>query len=103
MSILHRLSGVFLTLLLPFAIFLLGRSLSSPEGYMATIDFLSSTGGKIITLLAAAALIHHFLAGLRHLLLDLHLGISKSGARISSVIVLVSGALLILITGIWLW
>jgi succinate dehydrogenase / fumarate reductase cytochrome b subunit len=78
-------------------------SLASPEGYAAAAGPLASPLGKLVLLVLAWAYIHHVLAGLRHLLLDLHLGIALAPARASAAAVLVLSVLLTLIVAVRLW
>ena len=58
---------------------------------------------KLLLLGFAWAYLHHFCAGVRYLLLDLHKGIALPAARQSSVIVLVVSLALTLIVGARLW
>ena len=51
----------------------------------------------------AWAYLHHFCAGIRYLLLDLHQGIDLEPARRSSAVVLVVSLALTLIVGVRLW
>jgi succinate dehydrogenase / fumarate reductase cytochrome b subunit len=91
-SILHRISGAILFFpLLPIALYILHTTLGSEEGYARWATLFHRPGVKIIVILAAWGYAHHFFAGLRYLLLDLHIGIDKVPARTSAVIVLVLG------------
>jgi len=76
-SIGHRISGVLIFLLMPVGIFLLDLSLMSPEGFATVAGVFSSVLGKAILLLLMWALIHHLLAGLRCIGIDIDLGIDK--------------------------
>jgi succinate dehydrogenase / fumarate reductase cytochrome b subunit len=87
-SILHRVSGVALVLFLPLALLALQRSLHSAEQYQSVIDALSRTPVRVLLLLLAVAFAHHFFAGIRHLLLDVDIGIRRSSARLSAWLVL---------------
>ena len=58
---------------------------------------------KLTALLLAWAYLHHLLAGLRHLLLDVHVGIDLPAARRSASIVLVLALLLTLVVAVRLW
>jgi len=80
-SILHRVSGVLLVFLLPLMLLALQRSLTSNEGYIQVTGLLKSMPGRATLLVLVLLLIHHFLAGIRHLLLDIDVGISRSGSR----------------------
>ena len=97
-SILHRVSGVVLVLFLPLALLALQRSLHSAEEYQAVVDGLSWLPVRVLLWLLALSFAHHFLAGLRHLLLDIDIGISRRHARVSAWLVLagvvLTGALL---------
>jgi succinate dehydrogenase / fumarate reductase, cytochrome b subunit len=96
-SILHRVTGVLLVLALPLAFLLLQQSLQSPEGFAQVGVLLSSLTARVLLLSVTILLVHHFLAGVRHLLLDLDIGISRGGSRLSAWLVLagVAGAVLI--------
>ncbi len=97
-SITHRLSGILVFLLIPFFLWALQISLISPEGFNVIRDYLQSPVYKIIAILAAAGLIFHLLAGVRHLLMDLHIGESKTAGRFSArLVILLSLVLVILV------
>ena len=93
-SIFHRISGALLFFpILPVILYMLHVTLGSEEGYNRWAAFFARPGVKLIVIGAAWAYAHHFFAGLRYLLLDLHVGIEKAPARTSAVIVLVLGFL----------
>lgn len=103
-SILHRVSGLALFFpLLPIVLYLLQLSLGSEEGYAQAREFLSRPIVKIAMLGALWFYAHHFWAGIRYLLLDVHVGIQKAPARASAVAVLVLGALTALLAAWRLW
>lgn len=77
MSILHRVSGAGLFLMLPFLIYLLHLSLKSPLGFAKISEIISNPFVFLVVSGIIWAVIHHFLAGIRHLLLDLHIGLSN--------------------------
>lgn len=102
-SILHRISGVALAMLIPFALYLLDQSLDSEDGYRHAAAMLRDPIVKTLTVLGAWFLIHHFLAGVRHLFLDLDIGVGREASRQSAWFVLAFG-LLAWIAGVtWLW
>ena len=80
-SIVHRISGAALILALPFGIWLLGLSLSGPEGFAAARESLGFTEVRVLLVLLLLGLFHHLFAGIRFLLLDLHWGQPLSQAR----------------------
>jgi len=102
-SILHRASGVFLFLLIPFLLWMLGSSLSSPEGFAAIADLLNSFLVKLFILLIMGALYYHLVAGIRHLIMDTGRGEELQKAQFTARLTIVIAIILTLVTGIWLW
>jgi len=102
-SILHRISGAGLFLLLPFLLYLFQQSVQSPESHA---DFLGLVGHPLTRLILLGllwAFLHHFCAGLRYLALDLHVGADLAPARASSYAVVGVSLTLTLVLGVWLW
>lgn len=87
-SILHRISGAFLFLMLPFLLYLLEKSLTSEISFEYFKGLTSGWFVKLIILGLSWAYLHHFCAGVRHLFMDAHFGIEKDSARKTSVGVL---------------
>jgi succinate dehydrogenase / fumarate reductase cytochrome b subunit len=102
-SILHRVSGAGLFLLLPFLLYLLDRSLGSPETFETFAAVVDNGFIKLILFGLLWAYLHHFCAGIRFLMLDMHKGVDLEPARKSSKIVLVVSITLTLIIGVVLW
>ena len=103
-SILHRISGALLFAVgIPLLLWFVQASLASNDGFDAAFRPFSSWFGKLVLLGIAWAYIHHLLAGLRHLALDLHLGVDLAPARTASAIVMVVAVLLTLIVAVRLW
>ena len=102
-SILHRISGFILFLLIPFILWGLQISLASEQSFNDVQQIMTAFPAKTIIWLSLSAFIYHFVAGIRHLLMDIHVGESLRGGRITSVLTLIVSALLIIIIGIWLW
>ncbi len=94
-SILHRVSGVLLVLLLPASMYLLQHSLSGAEAYAQVVGMLKTVPARVLLLVVSLILAHHFFAGVRHLLLDLDIGISRAASRRSAWLV----SALVLATG----
>jgi len=86
-SILHRVSGVGLFLFLPVLLWLFSASLTSADTFADFKAVLASLPAKVIVAGLLWAFVHHFCAGIRFLLLDLHVGIEKEAARQSAVVV----------------
>lgn len=102
-SILHRVSGGGLFLFLPFLIYLFDLSLTSPETFATYKAIVGHWFVKLILLGLLWAYLHHFCAGIRFLLLDLHKGVELEPARQSAQVVLMVSLALTVILGIWLW
>ena len=103
LSLLHRASGLLLVLAIPYALWLLQQSLSGPAGYGVVAAQLSAPALKLVCLPWIWALCHHFLAGLRHLGLDTHLGLPLASARRWSLgVMAAAGVLSAALLGLWL-
>ena len=103
LSILHRVSGMLLVFALPFFLAALQCSIASREGYDAIVGILSHPLVKLAVWAAVWALLHHLCAGIRFLLLDMHMGTALSAARASSVAAFIVSLLLTALFGVWLW
>ncbi len=88
-SILHRISGLLMFLLLPFVLYLLEKSLTSEISFETFKSITSGIFAKLVLLALIWAYLHHFCAGIRHLLMDMHHGLEKDQAKNSAVIVFV--------------
>ena len=83
-SILHRISGLLLFAMLPFILFLLDSSLKTEGTFLYLSQFVQHPVVKLIILALSWAYLHHFCAGLRHLAMDLHMGLDKHSAKNSA-------------------
>lgn len=88
-SILHRISGLLMFLLLPFTLYLLDRSLLSAVSFEYFKSFTSHWFVKLVILALSWGYLHHFCAGIRHLIMDQHIGLDKDSARESAAGVLI--------------
>lgn len=102
----HRASGLFMFLLMPFIVWMFDTSLSSEISFARfTAAFNSGIGfvPGIIVKLAALALIwaylHHFFAGLRHIRMDIFHTVSKEAGKSTAQVVLVLSLSLTLVLG----
>jgi succinate dehydrogenase / fumarate reductase cytochrome b subunit len=103
-SIFHRVSGFLLFFpVLPALLYLLQATLGSEQGYSRWRDFFAQGEVKAIALGFVWLYAHHFWAGIRYLLLDVHWGIAKAPARASANVVLALGALTTIAIGCYLW
>ena len=98
-SILHRISGAALFLLLPFILYLFDQSLASELSFMQFQAFTDHFLVKLICLGLIWSFLHHFCAGIRYLLLDLEIGVEKIPAQQSAILVLVVSLALTALVG----
>lgn len=101
-SILHRVSGVFLFLFIPVALWTLDYSLTA-DGFDALHDWRGSIFAKLVIWAVLAAFLYHMVAGIRHLLSDIHIGSSLRGGRRTAMLVFVISIILVILAGVWLW
>lgn len=73
-SIMHRVSGAVLFLMLPLLLWLFQSSLQSSESFARFHAVVSNPLMKLFLLALLWGYLHHLLAGIRHLFLDLHIG-----------------------------
>jgi succinate dehydrogenase / fumarate reductase cytochrome b subunit len=103
-SILHRISGVALFLFaIPLALFAMQTSLESEAGFASLKSMFANPLCKLVLVGLLWAYLHHFFAGIRFLLIDLHIGDDLAPTRQSSVAVLVASLALTLIIAVRLW
>jgi succinate dehydrogenase / fumarate reductase cytochrome b subunit len=88
-SILHRVSGLLMFILIPFVLYLLDQSITSEISFETFKAVMAHPIVKLIVLALIWSYLHHFCAGIRFLMLDLHKGIDKYSAAKSAVGVLV--------------
>ncbi|MBN2871886.1 MAG: succinate dehydrogenase, cytochrome b556 subunit [Halothiobacillaceae bacterium] len=98
-SIAHRLTGVLMILAILPATWLFAISLSGPAGFARAGEVLTGVPARLAGLLLALALAHHLFAGIRYLLLDIDIGITRVTARRSALLVMVVGV----VAGLGLW
>ncbi len=106
-SILHRVSGVLMFLLMPFIIWMFDTSVSSEYSFArfkaafnSGLGFVPGWFVKLVALALIWAYLHHFIAGLRHLWMDVsHAAVSKEFGKSSAVVTLSLSVLLTLVLG----
>ncbi|MHB1401483.1 MAG: succinate dehydrogenase, cytochrome b556 subunit [Thiobacillus sp.] len=96
-SILHRVSGVLLFAALPLGVWALSVSLADEAGFQRVADRMTHPLAKLVLLLLIWAFVHHLLAGLRHLALDVHWGVDLRHARQTGSAVLLATGLVTLL------
>jgi succinate dehydrogenase / fumarate reductase cytochrome b subunit len=86
-SIMHRISGAALFLLLPLLLWLFDLSLMSELSFERLRGITANLLFKILLVFLIWGFFHHLAAGIRYLLLDLHIGIDLKSARASAIAV----------------
>lgn len=106
-SILHRVSGVLMFLLMPFIIWMFDTSISSEYSFARFRNVFVNGAGfipgwfvKLVALALIWAYLHHFIAGLRHLWMDTsHAAVSKQFGAKSATFTLAASLLLTVLLG----
>ena len=105
-SILHRVSGVLMFLLMPFIIWMFDTSVSSEVSYdvfrsafAAGVGFVPGWFLKLVVLALIWAYLHHLIAGLRHLWMDATHAVTKQFGHTSAIATLALSVLLTLALG----
>lgn len=101
-SILHRISGFILLLLIPVALWALNLSLT-PDGFDLFRHWFGQKYVQILVWLFLIPLCFHLIAGIRHLLMDVNLGDTLKGGRLTAILTFLFTFVLIILAGIWLW
>ena len=103
-SIIHRVSGALLFFpILPGLLYVMQMALGSEQSFAQCREFFAQPLVKLAVIGMAWLYAHHFFAGIRYLLLDVHVGIMKQPARTSAVAVLVLGVLATLVIAWRIW
>lgn len=100
-SIAHRIAGVVLFLGFGFMLYALDLSLASEAGFESLQVMMSSPAGKFITWGLLAALAYHFVAGIKHLLMDMGVGETLEGGKFAARVTIFFSAILIALAAIW--
>ncbi len=105
-SILHRISGVVMFLLMPFVIWMFDTSVSSEisfdvfrSAFAAGVGFIPGWFLKLVALGLIWAYLHHLIAGIRHLWMDATHAVTKEFGHSSAIVTLALSVLLTLALG----
>ena len=79
-SIFHRISGLLLFLAIPFSVYLFDLSLQGEKGFNAASKIMQCSLVQLASLVLLWSIIHHFIAGIRFLLIDFDIGLDKQSA-----------------------
>ena len=95
-SILHRVSGALMFVLMPFIIWMFDNSITSEisfasfaAAFSVGIGFVPGWFFKLVALAIIWAYLHHFIAGIRHLYMDVFNSVTKEFGKSSAIVTLV--------------
>lgn len=83
-SIIHRLTGLLLIVFIPILLFILQESLSSALAFEKLKNVFNEPIFRLCLWVMLSALGYHLIAGIRHILMDMHLGDSLWAGRLSA-------------------
>jgi len=102
-SIVHRIAGVILFVGVGFGLFALDTSLSSEAGFETLRGLIKSPFGMFVTWGLLSALGYHFVAGIKHLLMDMGVGETLEGSKFAAKVTLLLSAIVILLAAVWVY
>lgn len=97
-SILHRVSGIVLFLLVPVMLCVLQTSLSSPEGFETVLNNIAL---RFVAWVFVAATAYHFVMGIKHLLADLGMNEEFKSGKTAAIVSFVIAFVLIVASFVW--
>lgn len=102
-SITHRITGAALFFALLGLLYALDLALSSPTGFDEAKALLAQPLIQFLLWLVLVAVTYHLIAGIKHMLLDFHIGDTVAAAKLGSVLVFVFSAIVAVGLGMWIW
>jgi succinate dehydrogenase / fumarate reductase cytochrome b subunit len=102
-SIVHRITGVILFVGLAYLLWLLSLGLSSPAGFAEAKAVLASPLPKLALIGVLGLLIYHLVAGIKHMIMDFHIGDTFEAASSAAYAVFAVSLVLTALVGVWLW
>ncbi|WP_119393206.1 succinate dehydrogenase, cytochrome b556 subunit [Salinibius halmophilus] len=103
-SFAHRVSGIVLFIGAAFLVWALDASLSSAAGFAQVKQLLAENFiAQFIVWGTLCALAYHFVAGIKHLIMDAGIGETKEGGKAGAYFTLIVSAVLFVLAGVWVW
>lgn len=102
-SILHRISGLLLFLFIPFLLWVFAISLHSEDGFISVQQCFASGVAKFFVWVFLSALAYHFIAGVKHLFMDVGFFEENCSGKAASITVLILSLIAVVLLGVWLW
>lgn len=102
-SIIHRITGLILFVGVAFMLCALDSSLTSEQSFNELKESLQSPLAKFIAWGLVSALLYHFVAGVKHLVMDMGIGETLEGGKLGAQITIVVSTVVIILAGVWIW
>ena len=102
-SITHRITGILLFAGVAVLLYLVDLATTSDAGFEHARAMLAAPIPKLVLLAILAALTFHVVAGVKHLLLDFHIGDSKAAGKLGAQISIALTIVIVAAAGAWLW
>ncbi len=102
-SIFHRITGMALFVGIAYLLWLLDLALDSESGFAEAGAVLDNPLAKLVLWGVLVMLLYHILAGVKHLMMDFHIGDSFEAASRSAYVVYFLTVVLAVATGVWIW
>ncbi|MGO2232574.1 succinate dehydrogenase, cytochrome b556 subunit [Marinomonas sp. UCMA 3892] len=103
-SILHRITGIILFVGLAFLFYAFDLSLESQEGFDQVVNALQTNFlVKFVIWGVVSALMYHFVAGVKHLFMDMGYFEELESGRSAAIANIVIAVVLIVLAGVWIW
>jgi succinate dehydrogenase / fumarate reductase, cytochrome b subunit len=102
-SITHRMSGVVLFLLIPLILWVFGESLTSSDAFEYLADLFNFPVSKVVIWVVLSLISLHVFGGIRHLLVDMHIGENIRSGRIAVITMWGAWLTTVAALGAWLW
>ena len=102
-SILHRITGIVLFGGMFYFCYLLDLAVTDASGFDKAAALVHAPLGRLALWVILTSLAYHVLAGVKHLLLDFHLGDSFAGGRAGAWISIVLAGIAGIVVAVWLW
>ena len=101
-SILHRISGFLMIFIVAFLLAVLSCSLSTEEGFDQVYHLLHLPWVKFVVWLMLSAVVYHFIAGIKHLIMDMGFAEGEASGRAAAIVSFVLAAIAIVLLGVWM-
>lgn len=95
-SIFHRVTGLLLFIVIPVSLYLLQLSITGEESYKTVTSLMLHPLSLFLILLVIWSFVHHFITGIRFLLIDIEFFLNKGASRTSAWAVVVIEAIVMM-------